>query len=123
MTDRAISKEAMLTSLRDIRLPAEAPGGAAADLAVAVGLACLLALMFAVILRALSFKRGQKKRVTLQDRLAALAGRPEEERRLALLHLLRAHAPERYAAVKGALYKPSGGVDVATLEVEVARLV
>lgn len=123
MTDRAISKEAMLTSLRDIRLPAEAPGGAAADLAVATGLACLLALALAAILRALSREPGKKTGATLQDHLAALEGKPEAERRLALLHLLRAHAPERHAALKGALYKPSGGVDAATLEAEVARLV
>ncbi|WP_227272151.1 hypothetical protein [Roseobacter weihaiensis] len=123
MTDRAISKEAMLTSLRDIHLPAEAPGGFVADLAVAVGLACLAALVIAALLRALSLKARPNSARTLQDRLAALADRSEAERRVALLHLLREHQPDRYAELRGALYRPGNGLDLALLEAEVARRV
>ncbi|MFK7880714.1 hypothetical protein [Roseobacter sp.] len=123
MTDRAMSEEAMLTSLRDIHLPAEAAGGFIADVAVAVGMASLLALALAGILRALSLQRKSAAKVTLSDRIAALAQLPEREKRVALLHLLRARAPERYSALRGPIYQPGGGIDVATLEAEVNRLV
>lgn len=123
MSDRAMTKEAMLTSLRDIRLPADAPGGFVADLAVAIGLACAAALMIAALLRVLSLRARPRSVQTLQDRLAALAGRPEAERRVALLHLLREYKPDRFADIRGALYRPDGGVDISALEAEVARIV
>lgn len=123
MSDRAMTKEAMLTSLRDIRLPADAPGGFVADLAVAIGLACAVALMIAALLRVLSLRARPLQGQTLQDRLAALAGRPEVERRVALLHLLRQYKPDRFADIRGALYRPDSGVDLSALEAEVARIV
>lgn len=123
MTDRAMSETAMLASLRDIDLPAVAAGGVIADLAVTVGLAGLAALVVAGLLRLVSFRRHPGSPDDLRGQLAGLAQRPPEDRRVALLHLLRAHAPERYAAVKGRLYEPGGGVDIDTLEAEVARLV
>ncbi|MCV3274054.1 hypothetical protein [Roseobacter sinensis] len=118
MTDRALSEEAMLASLRDIQLPAEAAGGLVADLAATVGLAGLVALILAGLIRLLSRSAQRPQR---RDPLAESRALPEAERRVALLHLLRARAPERYAAIRGEIYAPGGGVDLATLEAEVRR--
>ncbi|MFK7751795.1 MAG: hypothetical protein AB8B51_04530 [Sedimentitalea sp.] len=122
MSDRAMSEEAMLLSLRDIRLPPDAAGGLFADLAVTVGLAALCALAAVAILSLLSVRRTPPPARDLASQLDALADHPEPQRRLALLHLLRDHAPERYANLKGALYQPGGGIDTDMLEAEVARL-
>lgn len=123
MTDGALSESAMLTSLRDIHLPAEAAGGLAADLAVTVGVAGCAALLIAAAFRMVSLKQRHTGSETAQDRRARLAALPEAERRVALLHLLRAQDPQRYAAIRGALYQPGGGIDIATLEAEVTPLV
>ncbi len=121
--DRAMSEAAMLASLRDIHLPDLAPGGMAADIAVTVGLAGLAALLVGALLRLVSLRRKVRPRDTLRAELARLKHEPDAARRVALLHLLRARAPERYAEIKGDLYRPRGGIDTKTLEVEVARLV
>ncbi len=123
MTEQAMSEAAMLVSLRDIHLPTEAAGGAVADIAVAVGLAGLAALMISTVLRLLSKRRPAATGLDMRSRLSAIAEMPEDARRVALLHVLRDAQPDRYAAIKGALYQPGGGVDIATLEAEVARLV
>ncbi len=118
-----MSETAMLASLRDIDLPSVAAGGVIADLAVTVGFAGVAALIVAGLLRLVSIRRSQGADGDLRIQLARLAQKPPADRRVALLHLLRAHAPDRYAAVKGRLYEPGGGVDIETLEAEVARLV
>lgn len=122
MSDRALSETAMLTSLRDIRLPVDAAGGLPADVAVTVGLAALAALIIAGTLRVLSQRKKPARPVSLQTRLTGLSQMPDGERRIALLHLLRAHAPDRYAALRGDLYVPGGGIDLGALEAEVRRL-
>ncbi|WP_195822215.1 hypothetical protein [Roseobacter sp. MH60115] len=116
MTDRALSEEAMLASLRDIHLPAETAGGLAADIAVVIGLASLVALMLVGLARLLSLK---VRAAPVERPLAGLQDLPEADRRVVLLHVLREAAPERYAAIRGAIYEPGGGVDLATLEAEV----
>lgn len=123
MTERALSETAMLASLRDIELPMAAAGGVIAELAATVGISGIVALGVAGLLRAITVKRAEKCQSPLQNHCAALADLPDEERRLALLHLLRAHAPERYAQLRTSLYRPSGGVETAVLEAEVNRLV
>lgn len=123
MSERALSEAAMLASLRDIHLPADAPGGALADLGVVIGGAALAALLAVAVLRGLSTRRPRPTAHSLRRELDALRTMPEAARRVALLHVLRAHAPERFEQVKGALYEPGGGVDLPTLEAEVARLV
>ena len=60
---------------------------------------------------------------SLRAQILAMTDMPDDTRRVALLHLFRDAQPERYAAIKGALYQPGGGVDIATLEAEVARIV
>ncbi|WP_372571821.1 hypothetical protein [Ruegeria jejuensis] len=123
MTETALSETAMLASLRDIRLPAEAPGGVVAELAATAGLAGLGAVLVVGLLRLLSNRRPVVQSARPIDRLAALNDKPEVERRVALLHLLRDHAPDRYAAIRGGLYRREGSVDLKALEAEVARLV
>jgi hypothetical protein len=122
MTDQAMSETAMLISLRDITLPIEAAGGFGADIAETVGLAGVLALFIAGMLRLFSMRRPAAV-PPLRGQFLAIREMPDDARRVALLHLLRQAQPERYAAIKGALYQPEGGVDIATLEAEVARLV
>jgi hypothetical protein len=122
MTDQAMSEAAMLISLRDITLPVEAAGGSVADVAITVGLAGVLALIIAAGLRLFSMRRPAAAS-PLRGQFLAIREMPDDARRVALLHLLRQAQPERYAAIKGALYQPEGGVDIATLEAEVARLV
>ncbi|MFA3916354.1 hypothetical protein [Ruegeria hyattellae] len=123
MKDTALSETAMLASLRDIRLPPDAPGGMVAELAVAAGLAGLGAVLVVGFLRLLSNRRAVAQEPGPTDRMAALADKPEAERRVALLHLMRIHAPERYAAIRGDLYRREGGLDLKVLEAEVAHLV
>jgi hypothetical protein len=122
MTDQAMSEAAMLISLRDITLPVEAAGGGVADVAVTVGLAGVLALIIAAGLRLFSMRR-RVAMPPLRGQYLAIREMPDDARRIVLLHLLKHAQPERYAAIKGALYQPGGGVDIATLEAEVARLV
>ncbi|SFS81144.1 hypothetical protein SAMN04488040_1901 [Sulfitobacter marinus] len=122
MTDQAMSEAAMLISLRDITLPVEAAGRSVADIVVTVGLAGVLALIIAGVLRLFSMRRPAAGS-DLRAQILAIADMPDDARRVALLHLFREAQPERYAAIKGALYQPEGGVDIATLEAEVARLV
>ena len=120
--DRAMSETAVLSSLRDIHLPDVALAGIAADIAVTVGLAALAALLVAGLLRLVSLRRKPAPRDDLRAELDRLKHEPEAVRRVALLHLLRARAPERYAEVRGTLYRPDGALETGTLEAEVAGL-
>lgn len=120
--DRAMSETAMLASLRDIHLPDVAPAGMAADIAATVGLAALAALVVATLLRLVSLQRTPAPKDDLRVELARLKREPDAVRRVALLHLLRARAPARYAEIRGTLYRPEGGLDTDDLEAEVARL-
>jgi hypothetical protein len=122
MTDQAMSESAMLISLRDITLPVDAAGGLGADIAATVGLAGVLALIIAGMLGLFSMRR-RVEIPPLRGQFLAIREMPDDARRVALLHLLKQAQPEHYAAIKGALYQPGGGVDTATLEAEVTRLV
>jgi len=121
MTGGAMSREAMLASLGDIRLPAEAAGGMLADFAAAIGLAALAALIVVAILRGAGTKRATHRLPTLAERRSAVEALSGETRRVAMLHLLREAAPDRLAAFGDRLYRP-GGVAVEEIEQEVARL-
>ena len=123
MTDRALSENAMLASLHDIRLPTEAAGGLVADVAMTIGLAGVAALLVAAGLRLVSQRIGANGPPSLQDRLAGIQHLPEEHRRLALLHLLRQRAPERYAQIAQELYRPKAGVTAQAVQAELDRLV
>ena len=123
MTDRALSEEAMLAGLRDIHLPTEAAGGDASDMAAAVALAGILVLVIGGALRRLSQKRTPRRTRRLSDSLDELKDTPEAERRVALLHLLKAHAPDRFEALRPHLYQRAFDKDAERLEAEVRALV
>jgi hypothetical protein len=117
MAEHGISAETMLAGLQDIRLPAQAPGGLAAELLAVVGLGLALALVVSVILKL--FMRPQREAVTvppLEDRVAQLATLPDEERALALLSLIQTTTPGALPGLRTSLYTRQGFPEVATLE-------
>lgn len=120
MSEGALSKEAMLAGLEDIRLPADASGGLIAELAVAVGLAAMLAAAVLFLIRLFGVVRPPAPGVGMEDKISALRDLPDADRRLKLLHLMKERAPERYAAVRdnAGLYRPDGGPDLTDLEAE-----
>ncbi|MEM8951038.1 MAG: hypothetical protein AAGC99_17090 [Pseudomonadota bacterium] len=123
MTDRALSEEAMLQALSDIRLPADAAGGALGDMAAAIAMAGIFALLIGGAIRLMSRKRTKERAPSLADILEALQDKPEAERRLALLHLLKARAPDRFEALRTGLYRRDAAGDIDELEAEVRALV
>jgi hypothetical protein len=60
---------------------------------------------------------------TLRDRIDAARTLTEADRRVALLHLLRDRAPDRYRQVARDLYHPDAILPVEQLEAELERLV
>ncbi len=122
MNETGLSETAMLASLRDIRLPAEAAGGPVADIAVAVGLAVMAALVVVALLRLLSTGRDAAAEHP-HGGMTAGSDWSDARRRVALLHLLRVRDPERYSAIAGDLYRRGGGPDLKVLEAEVERCV
>lgn len=123
MTESAMSETAMLAGLRDIRLPAEAVGGWPADLAAAMALAGAAALLVGWAVRLFSLAQAKARPRDLRDEISDLAALPDVDRRIALLHLLKTRAPDRFAALQEGLYRPEGGPDTARLQAEVERLV
>ena len=123
MSDTALSEEALQASLRDIRLPPDNAGGWLADVLLVAGLAGLLALAVVAVLRLVTARRRPARLPSLADDLAALAKLPESEQRIALLHLLRTHAPERFEALRPELYRPGPAADLARLQAEVQACV
>ncbi len=123
MSGQGMSEATMLASLRDIRLPAEAAGGLAGDIAVVICFAALAALCVGALVRLLSLRASKRVELSARDRMVALTDLPDPQKRVGLLHLLKELDPAGYGTVKGALYQPSGGIETATLEAEVARRV
>jgi len=122
MSDEAERAQTMLAGLRDIRLPAEAAGGALADMAAAVALGAFAALLIAGLTRLIG-RRVRRGAAPEADPLDALAELAPDDRRVALLHLLRARDPERYARLRQNLYRREAALDLAALEAEVRSLV
>jgi len=120
--EQSFSKDTMLVSLRGIRLPDTAAGGALADIMVSIGLAALAAMLCVAMLRMFFRPRRKATAVTLAQRVQDAMALPDADRRVAMLHILKHHAPERYTDVSGTLYAP-GQLDLARLEAEVTRLV
>lgn len=119
MADRALTEEALLRGLYDIRLPADTPGGLTAELLAAIGVALIAAVLIGLLLRGITLPSTKTTEPGLQDRLSALAGLPPEDRQIALLHLLKSQRPEAYKQITARLYAPGGTPDLATLEAEV----
>lgn len=122
MTDRALTKEAVLSGLQDIRLPPEASGGLVSEVLAVIGLALILAVLISLGARLVTRSPpGRPRKPGLRDRAAALSDLPGEERRVALLHLLKATRPDAFRALAADLYAPGGLPDLAELEAEVGR--
>lgn len=115
---RAIGEEAVRQGLRDIHLPDSAAGGLAADLLAALAIGLFAAILIGAALRHVSMSRRRSAAPTLEDRLAHLAGLPEADRQVALLHLLKSHAPDRHAALASSIYRPEGLPPSRQLEAE-----
>ncbi|MBL3704429.1 hypothetical protein GI582_17155 [Sulfitobacter sp. BDSS02] len=120
MADRALSQEAMLAGLHDIRLPSQAAGSVLADLLAAVALGLFLAVVVALVLRFLLRSRPSTKPISVKDRLTRIGTLPEDDQRLALLHLLKQDHPHVYARISARLYEPGGLPDLHGLEREVS---
>ncbi|MEM9577780.1 MAG: hypothetical protein AAF999_12290 [Pseudomonadota bacterium] len=123
MSARALSEEAMRASLHDISLPASAAGGVLAEIAVTIGLAGVAAVLVACLLRLFSLRTQPTPQDSLEDHLAKIESLPEDRRRVVLLHLLRQHAPARYAEVARDLYRLRSSVTTQALRAELDRLV
>lgn len=113
MSDRAISKDALLASLRDIRLPEAAWGDLVSNVTATLALASLSALCLVGLFRLLSRPRTRHAPAPVKH--------ADTDRRVALLHQLKNHAPGRYAALRSRLYRRDGGLDLETLEAELDR--
>lgn len=109
MAERALTEEAMLAGLHDIRLPGTAPGGLAAELLAAAGAGILAALLLAALVMLVT-----RARAALPAREAVVAGSEdvddgsEAARRRALLRRLKRERPERFAALRGEIYRRDG---------------
>ncbi|WP_417605781.1 hypothetical protein [Primorskyibacter flagellatus] len=121
MSERALSETALQAGLRDIRLPADAAGGMGAELAAAIGLAAVAALVIGLIARQFLGRKPRPARPSLDRKLAELDALPDPERRIALLHLLKLYDPSQFAALRDSLYRPDAGPDTAALRAVLAR--
>lgn len=121
MSGRALSETALQAGLRDIRLPADAAGGMGAELAAAIALATVAALLVGAIARQFLGRKPRPTTPSLSRQLAELDTLPDPERRIALLHLLKSYDPSQFAALRDSLYRPGAGVDAAALYAALAR--
>lgn len=122
-SDAALSEQTLQASLRDIRLPGEVAGAGVIDLVLVAGLAGCLAVVLLVGLRFVTGARQPAPTQGLERQLDQLDTLTSDQQRVALLHLLRRHAPERYRQITGDLYKPGMLTDLARLRDEVRRCV
>ena len=118
MTERMIGEEAMLASLRDIHLPADASGGMVAEILAAMALGLFLALVLGGLAKLVSRHRLQQKPMPLTARLDALETQPEVEQRRAVLELFKQHAPDRLASLAPSLFDKATAPSTASLIAE-----
>ncbi|SEL95822.1 hypothetical protein SAMN04488077_101135 [Roseovarius tolerans] len=119
MSDDVERAQTLLAGLRDIRLPVEAAGGAVAELAAAVALGAAAAVVVAGGARLIGRRAGHVPPAPEANPLDALSAFSGDDRRVALLHLIRARDPDRYACLRQRLYRRDGALDLAVLEAEV----
>ena len=112
MAEGITTVDAMLSGLHDIRLPEVAPGGMISEILVAVGFGLLSAYLLSVVL-GYFVRRPAKGAGSLADQVAALANLPEDDRAVALLHLIQIHAP---AALSAGIYARDGIPPISELE-------
>jgi len=119
MLDDPAREQVLLSGLHDIRLPVEAPGGVIAEIAAVVALAAFGALLTVALVRMIARRAGRGRQAPGAHPLDMLADLDADDRRVALLHLLRARDPERYASLRQTLYRRETTLDLAALEAEV----
>lgn len=117
MSGAALSKEAMLISLRDIHLPVDAPGGLIAELAASTAIATGAAIVVVLVLRLFSLRVSHPAKVETDE--SGPHNWSDERMRIALLHQLRKQNPQRYAALSADLYKPGPAPELHALKAEV----
>ena len=112
MAEGITTVDAMLSGLHDIRLPEVAPGGLISEILVTVGFGLLLAYLMSLVLG--YFLRGPAKDAgSLTDQIAALADLTDDDRAVALLHMIQIHAP---AALSAGIYARDGIPPITELE-------
>ena len=115
MAERALTEEAMLSGLHDIRLPGTAPGGLAAELLAAAGTGILLAVALAALAALVTRARSAKAADLPAEAPEETDPQDEAALRRALLRRLKRERPERFAEVAGDLYRPGGVPETAAL--------
>lgn len=115
MAERALTEEAMLAGLHDIRLPADAPGGVVAEILAAGGLGILAALVLAAAVVALTRLKPVNSARTDTNPVDTESG-DDNARRLRLLHQLKTERPEAFAQLSSDLYRKGGLPEIAVLE-------
>lgn len=121
MTDAPLSDAAMRVALLDLHLPSSVPGDAVGELAAAVAFGGLAAVAVAGVLRLITRRRRAHAVEPLTAALDRLAKAPEDVRRVGLLHLLKARAPERFATLRAELYRPGSALTADQLDTELRR--
>lgn len=121
MADRALTEEAVLAGLQDIRLPHTAPGGFIAEVLAAGGLGLCLAFLVATLLRHTFLSRGEAWRIGSPSDPPVAQPISGSERHLALMATLKEKRPEAFGEICARIYEPGGLPDMATLEAEVQR--
>lgn len=117
MADHSITRETMLDSLHEIRLPVDAPGGLLADVTAAAGLGLILALILGFLIPIFTTARAKGALTPdLSARIIALRELPEQERVLALLYLAREVTPAVVVGNDNSIYHRDGLPDAASLE-------
>jgi hypothetical protein len=115
MAERALTEDAMLASLHDIRLPSDAPGGLLAEGLAAGGLGLLLALGVAGLVVLLT--RLNPAAIVKTDTNSGESGAVgDDARRRRLLRQLKDAQPKRFAALAPDLYRKGGLPEIDALE-------
>ncbi len=115
MTERALTEDAMLASLHDIRLPSDAPGGLLAEALAAGGLGLLLASGVAALVVLLT--RLNTAALAKTDTNSGESGAVgDDARRRRLLRQLKDAQPERFAKLAQDLYRKGGLPEIDALE-------
>ena len=114
MAEGALTREGVLAGLQDIRLPAEAAGGALAGVIAAVGLGLLLASGVSLLAGLVTARRRA-------DPAPPAPARSEEALQLALLAELKTAHPDRFARLADRIYRAEGMPSVADLTAELDR--
>lgn len=121
MADRKLTADDLLAGLADIRLPAEAAGGLAAELFAALGLGLLLALAISAVLPLITKRKTVSSRRSVRERIKAARALPDSERTIALLHLLKEKRPEIAERMNKTIYAPGGLPEPSVLEAELGK--